>query len=287
MNIIKGEKFQELCDVSISKDEHKKFEAKDINIKKDIDVDTFDFTDYDNPELIYCNVSLLNTTKQVLLDSKLLDKLKQFKNPFKLVLHNADDAFGYKQLQNTILDIPNCKQVYSVNADCEHPNITPLPIGQANYMWTWGNEWTLMDAIDNIPPEKDGLVYANFTMTGEVRAKAREECYQSLKRQGVKFTENQIYPDYLQRLSTFKYCTSPKGNGVDCYRMWEALYLKVVPICERSILVEEFAKTFPIKIVDTWDDLDVSKLEEEYANYTWENYDLLDFDNYIKHIGLK
>jgi len=36
MNIIKGEKFQELCDVSISKDEHKKFEAKDINIKKDI-----------------------------------------------------------------------------------------------------------------------------------------------------------------------------------------------------------------------------------------------------------
>ena len=89
MIVIQGERFQDLCETQISKVEHKQFES---NIHS-IDIDIFDFTDYDNSELVYCNVSLINERKPKLAESKLYEKLQQFKNPFSLILHNADDSF--------------------------------------------------------------------------------------------------------------------------------------------------------------------------------------------------
>ena len=62
MNIITGEKFQDICDVGISKLEHKRFESKaSIN---SINIDKFNFTNYDNPYLVYCNSSLINKHKK-------------------------------------------------------------------------------------------------------------------------------------------------------------------------------------------------------------------------------
>ena len=47
MNIISGEKFQKLCGQSISKLEHKRFEAQ----IESIDVDAYDFRSFDNHEI--------------------------------------------------------------------------------------------------------------------------------------------------------------------------------------------------------------------------------------------
>ena len=128
MNIITGEKIQSLCDHHISKDEHKKFE---LQVDNHIDVDKFDFTDFDNDELVYCNGSLLNLQKPKLVESKLYEKLEQFKNPFKLVLHNSDQNFGDQQLK--YLNIPNCKKIYTQNMNVIYDpileNIIPLPSG--------------------------------------------------------------------------------------------------------------------------------------------------------------
>ena len=110
MNIITGEKFQNLCNHHISKNEHKKFE---LQVDNHIDVDTFDFTDFDNDELVYCNSSLVNSSKLKLIKSKLYKKLGQFKNPFELVLHNSDQNFGERQLK--YLDISNCKKISSLS----------------------------------------------------------------------------------------------------------------------------------------------------------------------------
>jgi len=285
MKIIKGERFQELCDIHISKLEHKKFEA-DV---ESIDVDNYNFLDFDNPELVYCNISLFNSRKPKLVESNIWSKLKLFKNPFKLVLHNADD-FIIERHMKQFKQIPNCKKVYSVNPKCKDDMLVPLPIGQANWIWDWGSHHFLENSIKT-EVEKTNLVYANFTQSdkdviAEHRELVREKCYNSVLEQDIPFVSHMRYEDYLETLKTYKYCISPQGTGIDCYRMWEALYLKVVPICERSILVEHFAETFPIKIVDDWDDFDVSTLEDEYDKYTWENYDLLDFDNYVKEIGL-
>ena len=73
---IQGERFQELCETQISKLEHKKFESN----MDSIDIDNFDFTNYNNSRLVYVNSSLLNTSKPKLIQSKLYDKLLKLKN---------------------------------------------------------------------------------------------------------------------------------------------------------------------------------------------------------------
>ena len=40
------------------------------------------------------------------------------------------------------------------------------------------------------------------------------------------------HASYLSELATYKWVVSPKGNGVDCHRLWECLYAKCVPLVD-------------------------------------------------------
>ena len=274
MIVIQGERFQDLCKTQISKMEHKQFESN----MDSIDIDNFDFTDFDNSELVYCNVGLVNETKPVLAESKLYEKLQQFKNPFKLILHNADDSFEKEHLK--YFNIPNCKKVYSQNVNVVDSRVEFLPIGIANHFWKWGKS-QIVDEVIQEEIDKTDFVYAWFQERDN-----RIDCYDNVKREGIPIVESMEYKNYLRKLKTYKYCISPEGNGIDCYRTWEALYMKTIPICKRSILVEHFAKTFPIYIVDDWKDLNVNDLEKQYDSFSWDNWNLLDFETYCRWIEL-
>jgi hypothetical protein len=274
MIVIQGERFQDLCETQISKVEHKQFESN----MHSIDVDNFDFTDYNNSELVYCNVSLINEKKPKLAESKLYEKLQLLKNPFKLVLHNADDSFEKEHLK--YFDIPNCKQIFTQNVNVLDSRVEFLPIGIANHFWKWGNS-QIVDEVIQEEIDKTDFVYAWFQKRDN-----RVDCYDNVKRQGIPIVESMEYKDYLRKLKTYKYCVSPEGNGIDCYRTWEALYMKTIPICKRSILVEEFAKTFPIYIVDDWKDLNFKDLEKQYDTFNWDNWYQLDFETYRRKVGL-
>tara|TARA_A100000172_G_scaffold77804_2_gene62616 strand:+ start:3397 stop:4248 length:852 start_codon:yes stop_codon:yes gene_type:complete len=282
MNIITGEKFQDICDIGISKLEHKPFESKS-NLRS-IDVDDFNFTNYNNPGLVYVNSSLINKTKKALLDSNLFRKLEQFQNPFNLILHNSDQNFN--DIHCHYLDLPNLQKIYTQNINTVNDNVIPIPIGIANSNWPWGN----LDIINKVIKEdigKNNLCYFYFKINGGVREEYRPECYKILKNKGFKFLSHQEYGDYLRTLKSHKFCISPPGNGIDCHRMWEALYMKTIPICEKNILTEYYAKLFPIILVDQWDELDIDHLLSLSSEIEdWSNYDLLDFDNYTKYINL-
>ena len=279
---IQGERFQDLCSVQISKLEHKQFES----LSDSIDIDDFDFTNYDNAELVYVNSALLNTAKPKLVESKLYDKLSEFKNPFRLVLHNSDDEFGEKQLK--YLDIPNCKKIFTQNMNVKHPQVKPLPIGMANSVWKWGDS-KIMDEVINegysdINPY---YIYANFSKGDGLRYERRSKCYDMVVKEKIPFQEHTDYKSYLQELKQYKFCISPEGNGIDCYRTWEALYMRTIPICKRSVMVEEFAKTFPIYIVDDWSELsDDNKIWDSYSDFNWDNWDKLDFETYCRRLEL-
>ena len=278
---IQGERFQDLCSVQISKLEHKQFESTSDSI----DIDDYDFTNYDNAELVYVNSSLLNTTKPKLIESKLYDKLSEFRNPFRLVLHNSDDEFGEKQLK--YLDIPNCKKIYTQNMNVKHPQVEPLPIGIANSCWDWGDSKIMDEVINEGFSDTNPLfIYANFTKGDGVRYERRKDCYDILSENGIIMQESTDYKSYLQDLKKFKFCLSPEGNGIDCYRTWEALYMRTIPICKRSVMVEEFAKTFPIYIVDDWKEFDIDDVWSSYDSFNCDNWYLLDFETYCREIEL-
>lgn len=279
-DIITGEKFQELAGISISKKEHTDFESKKVNW---YDVDKFDYTDFNNPKLVYVNSSLINKSKPKLIESNLISKLKRFSNKFDLILHNSDQDF--EEVNLDLLKIENLDRIYTQNIAIHHPRVVPLPIGIANSFWSHGNLETLCSVI-NIKTDKVNNIYNNFTIEGGMRPEYRVSCFNAAKELNLKTQTSKPYKQFLEELASFKYCLCPSGNGLDTHRFWECLYLKVVPIVKRKPLYEHFAKIFPVIILDDWKELNPSSIENFYNKADWSNWDLLKFSNYIKHIKL-
>lgn len=286
MDFITGEKFQDLSYVSFSKEEHRKFESKNVN-NTYIDIDTFDPKGYDNPYIVYVNNSLINQSKPTLKNSELYNKLQQFKNEFILILHNADQDF--EEIHIPFLEIEKCKHIYAQSVNIEHPKLTPIPMGIANEMWYHGNTEILEKHIGSLPILKTNLAYYNFSLEGEHRWHQRIKCREALCKNKFEWCEPVSFDKYLERLKTYKFCFSPPGNTLDCYRMWECLYLKVLPVCEKNALTKFYSKLFPIVLVDDWNEITPEYLENIYEKYKrkWKNYDLLQFSNLVSHLQIK
>ena len=281
VNIITGQKFQNLCNHHLSIKEFMPFEL--YPSYKHIDVRDFDFTDFNNEEYIHINNDLTNDLIPKLKDINMFEILSEFKNPFTLILHNNDSPFGDDELK--YFDIPNCKKIYSQNVITYDNRVIPLPIGLSNSCWEWGN----LDIWDKVLQEdidKDNFIYFNFEIDGGCRDEKRPDCYESISKQNIPWQSNKDMYTYVRNLKSYKFNISPQGNGVDCHRTWEALYLKTVPIVDRNITTEHFSKLFPMVLVDDWKEFNIESVRDTYNDYSWDNYDLLDFNNYCKKVGL-
>jgi len=129
--------------------------------------------------------------------------------------------------------------------------------------------------------KKDKLIYFFFSI--DTAKNIRTECFNKVLKKGIPFLNNTDYDTYINALSQYKFAISPEGNGIDCHRFWEALYMKTIPICLPNTIVNYYAKYFPVVILNDWDELDISKLEDIYNNANWSNYDKLDM-KYIKNL---
>jgi len=73
---------------------------------------------------------------------------------------------------------------------------------------------------------------------------------------------------HRRELSRYGFVASPPGNGIDCHRTWEAMYLQCVPIVLRSHMTEHYEKIgLPIWVVDSFEelrDLTEDQLKEKY-----------------------
>ena len=65
---------------------------------------------------------------------------------------------------------------------------------------------------------------------------------------------------------------SPNGNGIDCHRNWESLYLKTIPIVTESVNIN-FYKSYPLLILKNWSDFPNLNLTESLYKKLWENFD--------------
>jgi hypothetical protein len=280
MNIINGKKFADFADIQISKEEHYYFEfGKDDNPNW-YDIDKVNFLSFDNPSVVYVNSSLLSN-KPKLKSSNLITKLSYFKNPFTLILHNSDGNF--EEFESRVLELDNVTHVYSQNLNFNHDKVSPLPIGIANPIWDWGSE-DMVNEVISIDVDANNFIYANFKIDGGLRPIDRQPCKDWMDLNELKMNEVNPFRDYLLDLKSHKYSLCPQGNGYDTHRFWESLYMKTIPIVKRTVMTEFWENFFPIILIDDWNDIDLEKLKENYEDLNkWDNYDLLDFNNYIKN----
>jgi hypothetical protein len=268
--VITGEKIQLLCDHFIGNDEHisknpllwrKKYKwihFEDLN------------ESFNNRPRVFCYTDALWN-----LDL-LIEKLKWLKNPFLLVFHSSDASFTEDHLK-LFEKLPNLKKIFSQNVDVYHEKVIPLPIGMANKQFAHGN-LALFNDVRKQKFQKKNLVYFNFSIKNN--KEKRQECYRKISNKGLEFQSHIPLENYFKSLSTYKFAICPEGNGIDTYRFWECLYLQVVPICKQNLLTKYFAQDFPVILLDDWDDLNISSLDQAYDSFSWNDLPKLDMRYY-------
>ena len=270
-NIVTGEKIQQLCDIYLGDQSDfnwnpltKSHTSKHVNFYKLV-------SDFNNPYYVFCNSHNLNLLSQ---------KLGFFQNEFILVTHNSD---GQIEQTDVVFDILNCDKIlkwYGQNICFEHPKLFFLPIGLANQQWKHGNLSLFYDAtFMNSISTKPNNIYFNFNIS--TNKSKRQICYDKLKHQ-IEWLIMIDPQDNLKRLASYKFCICPEGNGVDTHRLWECIYLKVVPIVIKSEFTTILQKqNIPLHVLDEWDSLDTTKLNYHDFDFTHLENSICNF-NYIK-----
>ena len=183
------------------------------------------------------------------------------------------------------------KILFSQNVDVANEKIIPLPIGLERRRWISAHRINKHQEIFNffnLDVDKNKLVYLNVNpVTNQY---SRPKLITCMKDKSWCTSDNKSngsdYFSYLHNMKSHKFVFCPDGNGIDCHRTWEALYVGSYPIVERHVFSEEFAKHLPILIVDNWEDVTEKFLNDKYdemINKKW-NWDMLKISYWEKLI---
>lgn len=204
-----------------------------------------------------------------------------------LITHNSDngilDHFS-EETNKTIINTLNSNKIihwYSQNISLNHPKLSALPIGIANSMWKHG-DLKLLHSIMTLNIPKSNLYYFNFDVN--TRKDRRQTIYNQCIRNGLKPSPKTNQKQYLLNLKKSKFCICPPGNGYDCHRLWEAIYLNCIPILINWPAYQQF-KDLPILLVDNWMEVTPGFMDKKYDEFKNKkyNYDRAKF-SYYKNI---
>jgi hypothetical protein len=150
------------------------------------------------------------------------------------------------------------KRVFSVNWLGSREIAEPIPIGLENYQHLRNGVPKDFKKIINsgIPTltERSIECLASFSVSTNVtlRTKARDFVASNPE---ILYLKNFTSPkDFRKLLLSTKFIVSPPGNGADCHRTWEDIYLGAVPIVLREYWPFEHL-SLPVLIVNTWEEI--------------------------------
>lgn len=186
--------------------------------------------------------------------------------PYILYTHNGDLPVDDSCLK--YFDDPFLIKWYGQNVMIIHPKLKSIPIGIANEMWPHGDEKVFNEVI-NQNLEKQRLIYVNFDVnTNPIE---RNYCLKHLAKNNLHIQPKLPFKKYLEEVAKSYFVVSPNGNGVDCHKTWESLYLESIPIVTKSIN-SEFYKDYPIVIIDDWSKFNPLYFTISLYREKWKNF---------------
>jgi hypothetical protein len=212
-------------------------------------------------------------------------KLLHIREPFVLLSGDSDLPIGPDTtLPNTLssLDLKNLLSHpllvawYAQNLAIEHEKVFNLPIGLDYHTMTarkshaWGTfqtpleqEECLRTVIASAASLEDREVRAYCNWHHAAHRGDRAEVIEVVD-DSTAYFENKHLPreQSWRKNAQFLFTISPFGDGMDCHRTWEALFLGAIPIVKSSSLNPLF-KNLPVVVLDDWVELTSQRLLEE------------------------
>jgi hypothetical protein len=202
---------------------------------------------------------------------------RKIETPYILFTHNSDLPIDDSYLQ--YLDNEKLVKWYGQNIMTKHSKLFSIPIGIANEIWEHGNEKVFNEVIEK-KLQKERLIYVNFDT--KTNPPERNYCLNEIRNNGLDMSNKLPFKKYLEELSKSYFVVSPNGNGVDCHKTWESLYVRTIPIVTKSINIS-FYYDYPMIVIDDWSKFDLNNFNVELYNKTWESFNTnqLNINNFI------
>ena len=198
--------------------------------------------DYKDNDIIFCKTDFV---------SVLFSQLRDSKNKYTLITHQSDYEIN-ERIFNTK---PQCiNRWFAQNVNYKHTALIPIPIGIENHTGPSKGIYTDFDFfnsldITKVPQKIHNKIYCNFSIKTHPH---RNGILNSLVSNGVGVSaSNKPYKEYWEEASKYLFIASPRGNGIDCHRTWEALLMGSIPIVEKHFMYDAYPH-LPIMQVDDW-----------------------------------
>ena len=268
--MITGEKLQQMADLYLGFEEDFNYNPVIRNQPdKWFRIDFIKEELFDNPKILFCYTHRI---------SDFVKLLPFLKNRFVLITHNSDDnIIEGSPVYETVLSSALLIRWFAQNVCMCHEKLEILPIGVANAQWNHGINSFLED---NIVTEKTEKIYFNFSL--HTNYSKRKACYDAYIDK-IQFLQNIEPRDYHSALAKYEFCICPEGNGADTHRLWECFNVNTIPIVIKNEFIDIIRKktNLPMVVLNSWDELDVEKLN--YNEYQIDQT-MLDVNYYINQI---
>jgi len=149
---------------------------------------------------------------------------------YTIYLHNSDHGLENDINFQKLLDCKYIKKVYAQNINCNFNSekFSLLPIGLANSMWDHGDTLSLYTTMKNsYYLNKIKNLYVNINPNTFAY---RSQVLDQVNNERFVVSKGKPFKEYLKELSTYRFSLCVRGNGIDCHRNFESLYLGVIPV---------------------------------------------------------
>lgn len=214
------------------------------------------------------------------LKDQFLSKLDSNDSDFSsdtLIIHNYDNIPSNAEM--TVIS-KRFNDVYSVNWLGDKTIASPIPIGLENWsLLRNGVPRDFLELIDQglLPTSKRSIrILSSFSI--ETNSTERSRAIEFSRSNGDVFQMPAFTSPkkYREMLANSAFVLSPPGNGADCHRTWEAIYLGAIPIVLKKywpfghldlpVLAVEDWSEIP-KMISAFSDCHKSSIEELMAKF--------------------
>jgi hypothetical protein len=164
---------------------------------------------------------------------------------------HCSDASAPTPLGALFLDDPRiCRWIAQNPSPPPHRKVVAAPIGVATRQHAHGNVDVLLAVAaeaNRSESKRIERIYVNFDARTSTTRPALARAMSG--RKDVTFVaERKPYGAYLRDIASHKFVLSPRGNGVDTHRFWEAVALGSTPVFEPSTLSPLYTRAGGVEV---------------------------------------